>query len=207
MRRRSSSSVPRPDWIPPGSRIHEKGLNSIGNAASSMGKIKLRITHFENTRNTLRPDERWPTAKAVNEYKMRVEPSDKPLITAESANLNETASRISSSAGNSYNFPFSVKKPGELSTFPQFSALPAELRLQVWEHAACLPKFIQVGYLSITFPYTIKYIKWRNHDSLSMVCRESREVAAKAKLLATTLRSNSTISRHASHGIHSGNMR
>ncbi|KAH7364356.1 hypothetical protein BKA65DRAFT_546242 [Rhexocercosporidium sp. MPI-PUGE-AT-0058] len=79
----------------------------------------------------------------------------------------------------SFAFPVTICKP--LGSFSQFSLLPTELRLQIWEIAESSPRFIEAQYCSDFYQPTFVNVPDRN--ALMLVCRESAEVLSKRKLM------------------------
>ncbi|KAF8853337.1 hypothetical protein BDZ45DRAFT_79870 [Acephala macrosclerotiorum] len=91
--------------------------------------------------------------------------------------VGDTSSTLASQqpAISPVDFPFQASSVRDLSVFPQFGFLPAELRLQIWEQAVFNPKFIEIQYY--TDSPNPRIVNHRRYDPLYSVCKESRDVA------------------------------
>ncbi|KAE9381824.1 hypothetical protein N431DRAFT_491131 [Stipitochalara longipes BDJ] len=72
-------------------------------------------------------------------------------------------------------FPFPIFEAKKYTTFPQFSRLPAEIRIQIWEFALVVPRFIEAQFC--TNYYQPAFINHINRHVLFSVCHESRAIA------------------------------
>ncbi|KAE8447652.1 hypothetical protein EG329_010623 [Mollisiaceae sp. DMI_Dod_QoI] len=151
---------------------------------------RLRIESAEKLRKILAPSEKWPTTSSVRAHRKRLakssgkdtvlldQASSKP-VSQPSSNASN-ASIVQQLQGSDQVFPFPIKTSRDLSTFPQFSSLPTELRLQIWEQAFLVPKFIELQYdTDASWP---QFINYKRYGPLFSVCRESREVAQASSL-------------------------
>jgi hypothetical protein len=142
--------------------------------------IRLRLQALERNKLSLEWHQKWPTQKAVDaHYKQRLgEPTDPGQACSTSTELNikellksvEEYRRLLNP-----DFPFPFNKPAALKTFTKFCLLPPEIRLQIWETAFDLPRFIEAQF--ITESHSPVFINSESAHVLLGVCRESREIA------------------------------
>lgn len=164
--------------------------------------IRLRMASLEQLQSLIAPSEKWPRTVSVRVYR-EIWPKITTLTEAASSTniprqpsmqARGSSSRIGrnspTSVGNSKSgsswivdypkelfppFPFPIRTRNDLSAFPQFPILPAELRLQIWEQAILVPKFIEVQFY--TGSIHPRFVNGRQYEPLLSVCRESRAVA------------------------------
>jgi hypothetical protein len=169
--------------------------------------IRLRVESLERRKLVLKPHEKWPTVKSVRRYQKRKtsflsvndqsaqppaesQPNHQNAIEGSSSRKNKDAK---STPPKLPSFPFQISRAKNNTFFPQFSNLPPEIRLQIWELALLVPKFIEAQFC--TQFYAPAFVNCAQRDVLFSVCHESRAVAFALapdikSLPALTLRSN-----------------
>jgi hypothetical protein len=168
--------------------------------------IRLRIESLERRKLVLKPHEKWPTVKAVRRYKERKSTSppasQSPQSPAVPQLLDPNTAEVSSTPKckepktpppKLHAFHFPISRAGNSPTFPQFSNLPPELRIQIWELALYVPKFIEAQFCTQFFQPA--FVNCGQHNILFSVCHESRAVALASipdtnSLKALTLKSH-----------------
>jgi hypothetical protein len=167
--------------------------------------IKLRIESLERRKIVLHSHEKWPTVKSVRQYQERKSSSilsegQSPRSSAASQPNDQNTSKTSPSRKSKNakaprpklpSFPFPISRPKNTTSFPQFSHLPPELRIQIWKLALYVPKFIETQFC--TQFYEPAFVNCAR-DVVYSVCYESRAVALSSipefkSLQALTLKS------------------
>lgn len=72
-------------------------------------------------------------------------------------------------------FPFPISLGKKIKTFPQFPSLPPEIRIQIWELALLVPRFIEAQFC-MQF-YQPAFVNYVDRSVLVSVCHESRAIA------------------------------
>jgi 2EXR family len=150
--------------------------------------IKLRLESLERRKLVLKPHERWPTVKSVRQYQERN--SNRPPMS-QSAEAPAASQPTDQDAGEGPStpksqdtkttspkpapFPFPISQPRKSKAFPQFSNLPPEIRILIWENALYVPKFIEAQFC--TQFYQPAFVNYVQRDVMFSVCHESRAVA------------------------------
>jgi hypothetical protein len=151
---------------------------------------KLRAESLERRKLVLQPHEKWPTVKSVRRYQERKSSSPSasqpPVPPAASQSNDQNGGEGSSSpkgkvkdtktTPSKHNpFPFPISSTKNSKTFPQFSRFPPEIRIQIWELALLLPKFIEAQFC--TDFYQPSFVNYVDRPVLVSVCHESRAIA------------------------------
>jgi 2EXR family len=135
--------------------------------------IRLRIESLERRKKVLKPHEKWPTIKAVHQYQEWKSSFSAASQLPQSAAASKTKDAKSPPA-KLHKFHFPISRAKDRPMFPQFSNLPPEIRIQIWEYALFVPKFIEAQFCTQFFE-PVFVCSQRN--VLFSVCRESRAIA------------------------------
>ena len=151
---------------------------------------KLRTESLECRKLVLQPHEKWPTVKSVRRYQERKssspsasQPSVPPAASQSNDQNGGEGSSTSKGSVKDANmaplkhtrFPFPISSTKNSKTFPQFSRFPPEIRIQIWELALLLPKFIEAQFC--TEFYQPSFVNYVDRPVLVSVCHESRAIA------------------------------
>ncbi len=131
--------------------------------------IRLRIGSLERRKKVLKPHERWPTVKAVRHYQEWR--SNFPVLGQLPAS---SKTKDTKSPAKLHQFHFPISRDKDRPMFSQFSNLPPELRIQIWEYTRVVPKFIEAQFCTQFFQ---PVFVCNQRNVLFSVCRESRAIA------------------------------
>jgi hypothetical protein len=151
---------------------------------------RLRVESLERGNLVLPPHEKWPTVKSVRRYQERKsgspsasQPSVPPAASqsndqnggAGSSSPKGKAKDTKTAASKHTPFPFPISSTKNSKPFPQFSRFPPEIRIQIWELALLLPRFIEAQFC--TQFYQPSFVNYVDRPVLVSVCHESRAIA------------------------------
>lgn len=110
--------------------------------------IKQRLDLMDRILHHLAPTEKWPTMSAVRLYRKRTKSmaqSVSPPVASRHSVGNTYSTKTSPSK-----FPIPIRTSKDISTFPQFSRLPVEIRLLIvstWLFDPLSPSLSRRSYL------------------------------------------------------------
>ncbi len=115
-----------------------KPLEQSSPREKRLSYVDRRILWLEDRRKRLGCVEKWPIRRSVAQHQKRAvegpESGPAPAL-AETPIPSKCSEDLATVQHDDLEFPFPITKPGQLRSFPQFFALPIELRLEIWEWA------------------------------------------------------------------------